>query len=169
MSAPHDSAVPSLNELINKDDTLPAASEDLLIQFVAYCYNVLKVQYTTIRCYLSGVRYAYMCAGFDNPLGNSNGVTYPTLAMLLKACERKPPIVSLRHRRLPITTDVLYKICAVFNGGYVLTWRDKVMCAACTLAFFAFMRCGEFTVRGGSSAESYLCIDDVDLPVQVAI
>jgi hypothetical protein len=95
-------------------------------------------------------------------LCNPNEVMYPTLAMLLKACKRKPPIVSLRHRRLPITTDVLYKICAVFNGGYVLTWRDKLMCAACTLAFFAFMRCGEFTVRGSSSAELYLCIDDVD-------
>ena len=103
-----------------------------------------------------------MCAGFDGPLCGSKGVVYPTLAMLLRACKRGPLIVGLRHRRLPVATDVLCRVCAVFNEGCVLTWRDEVMCAACTLAFFTFMRCGEFTVRGGSSAESYLCIDDVD-------
>ena len=46
----------ALNNL-SVDGSVPKVSEDLLIMFVAHCYSVLHLRYSTIQLYLSGIRY----------------------------------------------------------------------------------------------------------------
>ena len=44
-------------------------NEDILVYFVVHCASKLKLKYSTIKCYLSGIRHFYLCKGYNNPLG----------------------------------------------------------------------------------------------------
>ena len=48
-------------------------------------------------------------------------------------------------RWLPITTSVLKDICATLKKGLFSPYLDLLLYTACLVAFFGFLRCGEFT------------------------
>ena len=108
---------------------LPPINENYLIYFVAHCFQVLKLAHGTIKLYLCGVRFTYVSNGHGNPLCNANGDYLPGLATVLRAVKR------------------LVTIITTLRQGVFSPFTDLLMEAACTSAFFAFLRCGEFTVR----------------------
>ena len=52
-----------------------------------------------------------------------------------------------KSKRLSITFDILVKITNLLKKGVFSPYTDKMMLSVCQMAFFAFLRCGEFTVR----------------------
>ena len=113
----------------------------------------------SIKAYLSAVRNLHITAGLHEEF--SKELT-PKLEMVLRgikkqAAKNKPP-----HVRLPITIEVMAKIKEVLqkdptNEVNILFW------AACALAFFGFLRCGEFTVPSQSEYDpsTHLSLDDI--------
>ena len=134
--------------------------ESTLIHFVTHCASNLQVCHTTIKCYLAGVRYYFISNGLRNPF---NDATQPLhlLELTLKGI-RRSQTSHISRTRLPVTTPVLHSICSILDTGFHSPYLDALLKAACTLAFFGFLRCSEFTTRTKSfDATVHLCLTDI--------
>ena len=128
--------------------THPAVTEEILIYFVAHCFSFLHLKHSTIKTYLAGIRFAYIKAGFQDPCCFPNGQPFLRLHTILKAV-KKSQGVSVKPR-LPITADILIKLCNELKSGFLSPYEDLVLETAFCLAFFGFLRCGEFTSRSNT-------------------
>ena len=129
----------AMNNFMPYSGHLPAITESLLCQFSVHCAYHLKLSYSTIKLYLAGVRNLYVSNGY--PYVDSS--TFHALNLTLrgiKKCTTVNPVI-----RLPITLAILQDICDGLNAGIHSPYMDSLMKAACCVAFFGFLRCGEFT------------------------
>ena len=132
-----------MNNLVHSTDRLPTVSDHILLLYIAHCYKTLKLRYTTIKLYLCGIRFAYMKAGISCPLVCTNNSTCLRITSILHAIKRIQGQTT--KVRQPITATVLDK-CSVLNARYLTPYMDCLLLAACIIAFFGFLRCGECTV-----------------------
>lgn len=147
---------------INFVDDLPPISEDNLIFFVAHCFKVLNLHYTTIKLYLCGIRYHYLKANCNDPLALYNGSPLPRLSLILNSIKKSQTIT--KKVRLPITFDILEQIVLRLQKGVFSSFIDLMLSTACIVSFFGFMRCGEITVQNASDFDPAvsLCISDIN-------
>ena len=138
---------------VDAQEITPEISDDILIQFIAYCSQILNIKYSTIKLYLCGIRYHYLRHGRSSPLESS--WTSARVYTFLNSVKRNQ--TNTKRERMPIDINVLKKIVNQVSKSYT----DKLMTAACTLAFFAFLRCGEFTVDSELPEEVILCKEDL--------
>ena len=141
--------------------------EQSLCQFAAFLSG--SVSWGTVRSYLSALRFHQIAACLPDPSLPS----FPRLSYLLKGIHKSSP----EHRcakRQPITPDLLTRIHAVWSQGPPTF--DKVMLwAAFCLAFFGFMRAGEFTHSptqsplDGTLLVSDVRVDSRDNPQMVVV
>lgn len=151
-----------LRGVSNNASDLPPISERLLIYFVAFCDEHLKLAYTTIKLYLSGIRYFYLRIKGFNPLQNSVGQNSACLQSILTGVKKKQSLYSISKRtRLPITLSILKKMCNLLRSGILDMFTSYMFEAACTVAFFGFLRCGEFTVHSDVHYDDYVSTEDV--------
>ena len=150
-----------MNNLVHSTDRLPTVSDHILLLYIAHCYKTLKLRYTTIKLYLCGIRFAYMKAGISCPLVCTNNSTCLRITSILHAIKRIQGQTT--KVRQPITATVLDKICSVLNARYLTPYMDCLLLAACIIAFFGFLHCGEFTVTSDREFDStvHLCLGDV--------
>ncbi len=78
----------------------------------------------------------YIQAGYANPLSHAAGANLERLDMVLRGIKREQGTPS--RRKLPITQDILLKICQVLRAGIFGVYMDKLMLACCTMAFAGF-------------------------------
>ncbi|XP_062587031.1 uncharacterized protein LOC134248642 [Saccostrea cucullata] len=141
---------------------LPPMSEQLLIYFVAFCDDHLRLAYSTIKLYLSGIRYFYLRLKGCNPFQNNAGQNLICLQSVLTGVKKKQSMYAVPKRsRLPITMSILTKMCQLLRSGIFDMFTSYMFEAACTVAFFGFLRCGEFTVLSDSHYDDYVSIQDV--------
>ena len=117
-------------------------SEELFMYFVSHCATVLNLSVKTIKLYLSGIRNAYIEGGFGDPFKIHN-VPMLQLQQVLRGIKKCEPQTT--RPRLPITFEILSSFIDIMNRGFFGQYIDALMKAACCVAFFGFLRCGEFT------------------------
>ena len=116
------------------------------------------VQYSTIKVYLSAVRSLHIDQGFPDPL-----VECLRLQRVLRGVKRTQGDAS--SQRLPITDDVMiiiFKALDVNMPDHCMFW------AACCLAYFGFLRSGEFTVPNLASYAPSIHLGVADTAVDSA-
>lgn len=143
------------------NNDLPPVSEKLLMRFVAFCEEHKQLKYSTIKLYLCGIRFCYLkLAGF-NPL-ECNGKPLECLQTILNGVKKKQKSLCKRTR-LPITRNILNEIVFSLRKQFFSHFIGIMLEAACVVAFFAFLRCGEFTVLNKFDPEFNLCVSDVEI------
>ena len=146
-------------KLVNNPE-LPFCDEEVLCYFVSHCVSHLHLSYPTIKLYLAGIRNMYIHWGGTNPLVHVSGRPLYKLEMLLRGVKKTQ--AQARPLRDPITVNILNKLAQKLDHGYFGPYTDKLMKAACFLAFFGFLRCGEFTCPSYDFDPGlHLCLKDV--------
>ena len=149
----------------NSVNTLPSVSESILLYYIAYCYKSLNMKYTSIKLYLAAIRWAYIAAGLKNPLVDSMGQPLLRVQGVLKGVRKLQG--DTVQPRLPITADILTKMCISLQQGMFGPYVDLLLETACTIAFFGFLRCGEFTSVGTVCHPDHsVCLGDVRVSPQ---
>ena len=133
-------------------DTLPSINENILVFFVTHCQNQLKLRYDTIKTYLAGVKFFYMKKGQSIKFKD-----YEQLHHVLRGVKKLQTPNSMK--RLPITFSVLYRLCHCLDQGVFHPFLDLMMKCVCSMAFYGFLRCGEFTSRYG---HDYIMFQDIN-------
>ena len=137
---------------------LPVTSENNLVDFVAYCFEHLKLKFTTIKLYLCGIRYSYMINGVESPFDK---MPLQRLHAALSGIKRLQGLH--RNPKLPITADILLKLCQCLDSGYFDYFTNTLMKAVLLVAYFGFLRCGEFAVTNTFQPDVNLTFDDVKI------
>ena len=140
--------------------SLPVIDENMLILFAAHCFSVLNLRYCTIKLYLNGIRFHYLQLGIDNPLCKKD-CNLQRLHAILRAIKRIQ--CSPVRRRLPITFNILYALCDALRKGIFSPFINLMLEAAFCVAFFGFLRCGEFTCRTEFKSDTHLTMGDVTI------
>lgn len=129
-----------------------------LCLFATFLAN--SMHHISIKVYLSAVRALHIEQGFDDPLTNC-------LQLQSVLCGIKRKQEESQCQRLPITDNLMLVIKRSLNLNTV----DHCMFwAACTLAYFSFLRLSEFTVSSFSAfnPSCHLQVKDVFVDSAVA-
>jgi len=105
-----------------------------------------RIQHSSIKVYLSGVRALHIEQGFPDPLAN-----YLCLQRVVRSIKRCQGSSSSFH--LPITDDLMLLIWQSLDlhlPDHLMFW------AACSLAYFGFLHTSEFTVPSLASFSTSL-------------
>ncbi|CAC5378899.1 unnamed protein product [Mytilus coruscus] len=96
-----------------------------------------------------------------DPLESDNNTPLDRLSYILNSVKKlqKPR----NKKRLPITFEILEKIIFRLRQGVFTPFIDLMLEAVCTVGFYGFMRCGEFTVLKANQFDPSvnLCIGDI--------
>lgn len=133
------------------------ASQSILCGFIAYLANQ-NLSYTTIKTYLSAVRYLHLCNGLPDP----RALPTPRLDLVSRGIRRENALRSTSHPRLPITLPILRQVRALWSGS-ADNFDTIMLWAASTLCFFGFFRVGEITSPSdkGFNPQLHLSFSDV--------
>ena len=111
---------------------------------------------STVKTYLSPIRFLHLYLGFDNPFPQ-----FPRIALVMKGLERSasPP-----RKRLSATPSLFQ---AIFQFLDFEKYEDSMFWAATLVAFFDFLRVSKFTVGGCYDPTIHLALRDIrfDAPV----
>ncbi|XP_006814639.1 uncharacterized protein LOC102800461, partial [Saccoglossus kowalevskii] len=96
--------------------------------------------------------------GQPHPWQHSKGLLRVNL--LLRAIKRLQG--QSRRIRLPFTADLIFLMYSTLKADVFDPFTDVLMQSVILLAFFGFLRCGEFTINSNRFDRSaHLCIEDI--------
>ena len=138
---------------LHPDGSPCPVEEWTLCLFVSFLAD--SIQHASIKVYLSAIRSLHIEQGFPDPLLNCL-----RLQQVMRGIKRfqGSPVAA----RLPITDSLMMVIRQSLN----VTLHDHCMFwAACTLAYFGFLRSAEFTVPNLASFSSAIHLSVADIAV----
>ena len=130
--------------------TIPVDSTTLAL-FIAYLFEKSYAP-STVYTYVSAIGYYHRMADLPDPTK-----TFYVIEML-KGYNKIGRTVD---SRLPITLPILSRIVMASEVVCSSNYEKLLFKAMCSLAFFAFLRIGEFTTTNHSSTNSVLQLDQV--------
>jgi len=118
-----------------------------------------NISITTIKVYLSAVRYIHLCRGLHNHFKRQ---FTPRLNLILRGIRKRQACTRPTRQRLPVTIQILCKLKKLLikrNPSYdaITLW------AMCCTAFFGFLRVSEFTIPtpGSYDHSRHLSLEDI--------
>ena len=129
----------------DSNNSVPYIDENQLLYFVTYCQKTLNLKYQTIKLYLAGIRHFIIRLGGYDPMANN-----VRLPIILRGIQKSQ--VNSTKERLPITAAVLEELCTLLSRGVFSAFKDLMLQCAFKMAYFGFLRCGEFTRCKADSA-----------------
>ena len=135
------------------------------MMFVSYLAKE-GLAHQSIKVYLSAVRNLHVSAGLHSEFTRE---LIPKLQLVLTGIKKDKAKGPQPNARLPVTADIMAKIEEVLHRK-PHDYDNLTMWAACCLAFFGFLRCGEFTVPSQASfdPEVHLSLTDVAIDNRTA-
>ncbi|CAC5412752.1 unnamed protein product [Mytilus coruscus] len=91
--------------------------------------------------------------GYD-PMANA--IRLPVILRGIKKSQN-----NVVQERLPITSSILNKLCALLSKGIFSPVVDLMFLCAFKMAFFGFLRCGEFTCRSYNDNSCTVLLQDI--------
>ena len=127
-----------------------------LAQFVASLY-LEGLAASTVKCYLSAVRYSQIAVGLGDPRIHS----MPQLEYVLKGMKRRTAGRASRERR-PITPSLLRLLRGVWQADRD-EFKAALLWAASCMCFFGFLHSGEVGAPSQAAFDPavHLCVGDV--------
>ena len=122
-----------------------------VVHFVAYL-SLKKCSYATAKSYLSSI--SFQCK-------IHNWVDETKNFLVVKVLEGMRRTGRSADARLPITLQLLSEVVRVLSSICSNSYETKLFRAAYILAFFGFLRIGEFTFSTGNSVHTILQVTDV--------
>ena len=119
------------------------------------------LSHQSIKVYLSAVRNLHVSMGLHEEF--SKQLT-PRLELVLKGIKKEKAKVAPPAGRLPVTIEIMKRIKTVLDCN-TAHYDNVLLWAACCLAFFGFLRCGEFTVPSQTEydPDTHLSLTDIAL------
>ena len=136
--------------------------EDRLCSFAAFLADE-KLKHRSIKTYMSAVRHLQISAGFPDPFAAS--IQMPRLEYVLRGIKRCEAEKGENGReRLPITSHILRQLREVWSSEEQ-HHDTKLIWAASTLCFFAFLWAGELSTHSAHAYDPdvHLCVRDIAL------
>ena len=132
-------------------------SEATLLLFVTYLADQ-NCSSSTIKVYLAAIRNAHVAQGEHERFIEAST---PRLQQVMKGIQREQATVTRHRIRKPITICIMSHIQQILSR--VLSHHNLMIWAACCTAYFAFLRCSEFTAPSQKTfdPDSHLTLKDV--------
>ena len=136
-------------------------SEDTMVYFVCYLADTKMLAHSTIKSYLAGVRNYCIKNSLEYPFVRYNGQPMLQLKLVLRGIKKSRTPKALL--RLPVTADIMLRFFELLNSNvFIGEYERLLMKAALSIAYFGFLRCGEFTTHTNKfDPEVNLCLGDV--------
>ena len=139
-----------------KLDPIPPSEHTILLFISQLGMDGLSL--STVKSYMSAVRNLLINAGVS-----SVELYTPRVELVIRGIKRvKANQGSFQNLRLPITPDILLKLKSVWSNG-ALSFDNRMLWAAVSVAFFGFLRCAEFTVPSLASYDPAIHLSLADV------
>ena len=138
---------------------LPLSESNLCLFSAFLAHQGLQAQ--TVSSYLSALRHLQVSAGFSAP----NRSDWPRLQYTLKGIQRSQ--APIPKRRMPITSHIMAHLLSAWQSGIEDDYETRLLWAAACLAFFGFLRSGEFAAETSTTPPS-IQVSDVSVDSRTA-
>ncbi|CAG2254632.1 unnamed protein product [Mytilus edulis] len=140
---------------------MPPLTEDILMHYATHCHENLKIKCSTIKMYICGLRYIYLQSGVQCLFTDCCSSKLLRLETIYRGIKKQE--VKSSRKRLPLTYDIIKNMITALHKGIFSPFVTALIEAACVVAYFGFLRCGELTVNTDFDASCNLCIEDITL------